>query len=64
VLAAVTATVATQWFVRMSALPIVLLACTLLFLAGYRAGRGSVIGAAAFGAVMYAKAASDVCAFY
>lgn len=63
-LAGITALVATQWFVRMSALPIVLLACTLLFVAAYRAGGRGAISAAAFGAVMYARAASDVCPFY
>jgi hypothetical protein len=63
-LAAITALAAAHWFVHMSALPIVLFACTLLFLGAYRGGRRTVSGAAAFGAVMYARAAADVCAFY
>lgn len=64
VLGGITAALATEWFVRMSALPVVLLACTLAFVAAYRASGGAAIGAAAFGAVMYARAAADVCAFY
>jgi dienelactone hydrolase len=64
VLAGITAAAATQWFVRMSALPVVLLACTLLFVGAYRSGGRGAIAAAAFGAVMYARAAADVCAFY
>jgi dienelactone hydrolase len=64
VLAGITAAVATVWFVRMSALPLVLLACALLFVGAYRSGGRAPIGAAAFGAVLYARAAADVCAFY
>lgn len=63
-LAGITAAVATSWFVRMSALPIVLLACTLVFVGAYRRGGRPIASAAAFGAVMYARLAADVCAFY
>ena len=63
-LAAITGALATQWFVRMSALPVILLAGTLAFAAAYRAGGRGTLAAAAFAAVIYSRAVSDVCAFY
>lgn len=64
VLAALTAMLAPQWFVRMSMLPVVVLALVLLFVAAYRGSGHSTAGVAAFGAVMYARCASLVCALY
>ncbi len=63
-LALITAALAMSWFVRMSALPVLLLACVLAFVAAYRAGGGTAPGAAVFGAILYARVASAVCAFY
>jgi hypothetical protein len=63
-LAALTAVLAPRLFVRMSVLPVYVLALVLLFKAAYRAGGRSTAGAAAFGAVMYGRAAAVVCAFY
>ena len=62
--AALTAVLATAWFTRMSALPVVLLAAALLFSGAVRVSGRSNIAAAAFGTVMYARAAAAVCAFY
>lgn len=65
-LALTTAAVADFWFMRMSVLPAYLLAATLPFAAAYRAGRhpGRSVGAGVFGAVIYARCASLVCAWY
>lgn len=64
VLAALTALLAPHWFVRMSVLPVALLAAVLLFVAAYRVGGRRSAGAAVFAAVMYARLAASVCAFY
>ena len=64
ILALITAGLAMPWFVRMSAMPVLLLACVLVFVAAYRAGGGTAEGAAVFGAILYARVASAVCAFY
>jgi hypothetical protein len=64
VLAALTVAAAPRWFVRMSMLPVFVLALILLFVGAYRVGRRSTIAAAAFGAVMYARSASVICALY
>jgi hypothetical protein len=63
-LAALTATLTPWLFVRMSMLPAQMFALVLLFTAAYRAGGHSAAATAAFGATMYARAASVVCAFY
>ncbi len=63
-LALITGALAMPWFVRMSALPVLLLACVLVFVAAYRAGGGTTRSSALFGAILYARVASAVCAFY
>lgn len=65
-LAAVTVLSAEWWFPRMAALPVYLLAASIALMGAYRAGRhpGGSAGAAAFGAVIYARCMSFVCALY
>lgn len=63
-LAVLTALTANLWFVRMSMFPVLVLALILLFVAAYRVGGRSTLAAATFGAVMYARSASVVCALY
>lgn len=65
-LALVTAGLAAALFMRMSALPVHLLACTVSLIGAYRlAGYpGGAIGAAAFGAFVYSRCMSFVCPFY
>jgi poly(3-hydroxybutyrate) depolymerase len=65
-LAVLTASVAGLWFVRMSALPVYLLACALPAVGAYRVAghRGGIVGTATFGAFIYARCLSFVCAFY
>jgi dienelactone hydrolase len=57
-----TAFVAPGWFVRMSVLPVYLLAAALASAAVYRAGGHP--GGAAFGAMLYAHCLASVCAWY
>ena len=66
VFAIVTALVASGCFVRMSVLPVYLLAAALAFTAVYRAGGhpGGLAGASAFGAMLYAHCMASVCAWY
>lgn len=64
VLGAMTAALAPQLFVRMSVLPVMIFAVVLVFAGAYRASGHGSAGVAAFGAVMFARAASVVCAFY
>ena len=63
-LAGVAALLAPVSFVRMSMLPVYLLALVLVFTGAYRCGGRSTPGAAAFGAIMYARLVSVTCAFY
>jgi hypothetical protein len=65
-IAVLTAAVAGLWFERMSALPVYLLACAVALAGAYRAAGhpGGLAGAAAFGALVYARCASLVCAWY
>jgi len=66
VLAGLAALVAPSYFARMAALPVYLLAATLTLVGAYRVGghRGGIWGAAAFGAVIYARCMASVCAWY
>jgi hypothetical protein len=60
----VTLAAAPVFFVRMAAFPIVLLGVTLVLAGAYRVGGRSTASVAAFASVIYARAASVVCALY
>lgn len=64
--AVATAGLALPWFPRMSSLPVFLLASAVALMGAYRAGghRGEGLGAAVFGAVVYARTVSLVCPLY
>ncbi len=64
VLAVLTAILTPQLFVRMAMLPVLLLALALLMAGAYRAGGRSAAATAAFGAVIFARNASLICAWY